>query len=216
MLLLPESALAETHYQPRISIGARAGASMSTMTFSPTVKDGWMWGSTGAFTFRYTEEKLFGLVAELGWVQRGWTEDFEGAPFEYTRTLTYMQLPVMTHIYFGSKRFKAFINLGPQVSYLLADNISANFDYRHPASVADFPSRNRQTEQMAMAVSNKFDYGICGSLGGEFYVRPRHSVLLEARYYFGLGNIFPSKKADTFDASRSMTVEFTLGYFFRL
>lgn len=207
---------AETHYKPRISLGARGGMSMGEMSFTPSVNQKWMMGSTGAITFRYTEEKLFGLIAELGWVQRGWKEDFEEVPLDYTRTLTYLQLPILTHIYFGSKRFKAFVNLGPQICYMISDNISANFDYRNPQDVEGFPTRNRSVEQMYTEIKNKFDYGICASVGGEFFVQPRHSIFLEARYYFGLGNIFPSSKADTFSASRAMSLEFSIGYFFRL
>ncbi len=216
MLLCVSAAMSQTHYKPRISIGGRAGATMGRMSFSPSVEQKWVMGTTGAVSFRYTEEKLFGLIAELGWVQRGWKEDFETAPFEYSRTLTYLQLPILTHIYFGSRRFKAFVNLGPQVAYLIADNIKSNFDYRNPASVEGFPNKNRMTEQMSMDVANKFDYGICASVGGEFFVAPRHSLSLAGRFYFGLGNIYPSAKADTFSASRSMSLEFSLGYYFRL
>lgn len=206
---------AETHYKPRISIGGRAGVSMARMSFSPSVKQSWLMGSTGAVTFRYTEEKLFGLIAEIGWVQRGWKENFEEAPLSYSRSITYLDIPVLTHIYFGSRRFKAFINLGPQVSVLLGSTISADFDYNNPSAVPDFP-RNRMTEQMAAEITGKFDYGICASVGAEFFLTPRNSILLEARYYYGLGNIFPSSKADTFGASRNMSLEFTIGYNFRL
>jgi len=209
------TATAETHYKPHISIGGRAGVSMSQMSFSPSVKQLWNRGTAGAITFRYTEEKIFGLIAELGWVQRGWKEDFEDAPFNYSRTLTYINLPLLTHIYFGSRRFKAFINLGPQFSYLIGSSINADFDYENPKQISNFP-RNRQTEQLYTDVKNKFDYGICASVGAEFYVQPRHSVLVEARFYYGLGNIYPATKADTFSASRSMSLELTLGYNFRL
>lgn len=215
-LLVAVSAEAQTHYKPHISIGGRAGLSMGEMSFSPSVKQNWVMGSQGAFTFRYSEEKIFGLIAELGWVQRGWKENFEEAPFSYSRTLTYLQLPILTHIYFGTRRFKGFVNLGPQVSYMIAENISSDFDYHNPAAVPGFPVRNRMTEQMSTPVKNKFDYGICASVGCEFYVQPKHSIMVEGRYYFGLGNIFPSSKADTFSASRAMSIEISLGYYFRL
>ena len=205
----------QTHYKPHISIGGRAGVSMAEMSFSPSVKQSWNLASTGAFTFRYTEEKLFGFIAELGWCQRGWRENYEELPFSYSRTLTYLQLPVLTHIYFGSSRAKAFINLGPQIDFLVASSISANFDYRNTAAIPEYP-KTRQTEQLYADVSNKFDYGISASAGGEFYISPRNSLVLEARFYFGLGNIFPASKADTFSASRNMSLEFTLGYNFRL
>lgn len=137
------AAAAETHYKPHVFIGAKGGLSMAQMSFSPSTKQLWNMGSTGAVTFRYSEEKIFGLIAELGWVQRGWKENFELAPLSYRRTLTYINLPLLTHIYFGSRRFKGFVNLGPQVSYMIGDKIGSDFDYEHPGTVKDFP-RNRQ------------------------------------------------------------------------
>ena len=67
-----------------------------------------------------------------------------------------------------------------------------------------------------MDISSRFDYGITAGVGCEYYLSPRRSITLEARYYFGLGNIFPSSKADTFSASRSTSIEISVGYNFRL
>ena len=209
------SAGAETHYASRVSIGGRAGLSMSQVSFSPSVLQSFAMGPTAAFTFKYQEEKLFALVAELGWAQRGWKENFEEDPYQYHRTLSYITIPVMTQISFGSRRFKCFVNLGPSASFLIGSSTSANFNYNNPLGDPDFP-RRRQTEQLYSKIRNRFDYGILGGLGFEFFVQPRHSVLVEARYYFGLGNIFPSSKADTFSASRNSAIEVTLGYSFRL
>ncbi|MDE6270370.1 MAG: PorT family protein [Muribaculaceae bacterium] len=208
---------AEVHYLPHISVGGRAGVSLSQMSFSPGVTQGWLTGTAGAVTFRYSEERIFGIIAEFGWEQRGWKEDFKEANdiLNYSRSLTYLRLPVLTHIYFGGRRFKGFVNLGPEVSYMIGDKISSNFDYEHPGDVEGFPA-NRMVSQMSMDIANKFDYGIVAGLGCEFYVQPRHSVVFEARLYYGLGNIFPAKKADVFSASRSMSIEATVGYNFRL
>lgn len=215
LLSLALCAAAETHYMPRLSVGGRAGISMGRMSFSPNVKQSFNRGTAGAVSFRYAEEKIFGLIAEFGWVQRGWKENYEGEPFSYSRTLTYLRMPFLTHINFGSRRFKGFVNLGPEVSYMIGDEIKSDFDYRNIGSVPDYPA-NRRTEQLSMDIKNKFDYGICAGLGMEFFVQPRHSVLLEARFYYGLGNIFPAAKADVFGASRNMSLELTLGYFFRI
>lgn len=215
IVLCCTTAIAETHYKPHISIGGRAGVTMSQMSFSPSVKQGWAQGTTGAVTFRYTEEKLFGLIAEIGWVQRGWKEDFEEFDYSYSRSITYINIPLLTHIYFGSRRFKTFINLGPQFAFYVSDKIDADFDYRNPLADPGFP-KDRMTEQLYDNITGKLDYGICASIGWEFYVKPRHSVSLEARFYYGLGNIFPSSKADTFGASRNMSLEVTVGYNFRL
>ncbi|MDE6099246.1 MAG: PorT family protein [Muribaculaceae bacterium] len=215
------SASAETHYKPRISLGARAGASLSRISLSPSVRQNWLQGTAGAVTFRYTEEKIFGLIAELGWNQRGWSENFsdpngERNPLMYKRSITYINLPVMTHIYFGTRRMKFFFNAGPEASYMISSNISSNFDYANPTSSPHWPERARMTEQLTMEISNRFDYGITAGAGGEFYLNPRNSISLEARFYYGLGNIFPAKVSDTFSASRCMSLEFTLGYWFRI
>ncbi len=208
-------AVAEIHYRPHISIGARAGLSMATMSFSPSVKQTWATGSAGSVTLRYTEEKLFGVIAEIGWVRRGWKEKYEDLPFAYERSSTYLTVPLLTHIYFGSRRFKTFVNMGPSVSFLIGSSINANFDYNNTSGVPDYP-RNRQTEQLWAEITEKLDYGICAGLGFEFYINPRHSAVFETRFYYGLGNIFPSSKADTFGASRNMNLEITFGYNFRL
>lgn len=216
------SAAAETHYKPRISVGGRGGVSLSRITLSPSVRQGWLMGSAGSVTFRYTEEKFFGLIAELGWNQRGWSENFSDPnsdvknPLMYRRTLTYINLPVLTHIYFGTRRMKFFFNAGPEISYMISSSISSNFDYYNPTSSPDWPTRPRQTDQLTMDISNRFDYGITAGLGGEFYLNPRNSLSLEARYYYGLGNIFPAKVSDRFSASRCMSLEISLGYWFRI
>lgn len=209
-------AKAQTHYIPHVWVGGHAGITMSEMSFSPSVRQSMVQGMTAGLSFRYAEERHVGLIAEFNISQRGWKEDFEGAPFSYSRRLTYMEIPVLTHIFFGSPKFKGFFNLGPVVGYMIGDNIKSDFDYAHPDQVPGFPLSNRSTEQMAMEIKNKFDYGITAGAGCEFVVKRRHAFTLEARYYFGLGNIYPSSKKDTFSASRGTSIMVTLGYMFRL
>lgn len=210
------AASAEAHYKPHISLGAHAGMSMGRVSFSPSVDQKWAQGVTAGVSVRYAEEKLVGILAEVNMAQGGWQELFEDSPLQYTRQLTYLTLPIMTHIYFGPKRFKCFFNLGPQFGYMIGESTTANFDYRNPEQADGWPEDPRMTEQLVTAVKNKFDYGICAGFGCEFWLKPRHSVYLEARFYYGLGNIFPSSKADTFSASRCMNLAVTLGYNFRL
>lgn len=211
---------AETHYKSHISVGAHGGMTLARASFSPSVPQKWGNGITGGFSFRYAEEKLVGVVAELNFVQRGWSEDFsvqeKKSPLSYHRKATYVSIPVMTHINFGGKRIRAIVNLGPEFSYMLSESTSANFDYTDPTSSPDWPKRSRMTEQLTTPIKNKFDYGITAGLGAEFWLTPRNSVYVEARYYYGLGNIFPASKTDTFGASRLMNLAITLGYNFRL
>lgn len=212
----PANADAQRYYSPNVSIGGKAGATMSEISFSPSIRQKMLQGMMMGVTFRYTEERNFGLIAEFNLEQRGWKEDFEEHPFDYSRTLTYLHIPVMTHIYFGGRKVKGFVNLGPSVSYMIASKINANFDYNDIKSVAGFPLQNRMTEQLYTPIKNKMDYGINGGLGMEYFINKRNSIMLEARLYYGLGNIFPAAKADTFAASRSMCIQASLGYMFRI
>ena len=122
----------------------------------------------------------------------------------------------MTHIFFGSQRFKGFVNLGPEVSYMIGSSVNSNFDYKNVSAVPNFPLKNRMTEQLAMDVKNRFDYGITGGIGVEYKLNRKHSVTLEGRYYFGLGNIYPSSKKDVFASSRHSSIMVALGYYFRM
>lgn len=206
---------AQRHYVPHVHVGVHAGATMSRQSFFPSVKEKSLSGMMMGISFRYAEERHVGLVAELNVEQRGWKEDFEEAPFDFQRRLTYIELPVMTHIFFGSRVVKCFFNLGPQVGYMIGDKVTSNFDYMAAPHIADFPA-NRRYEQMQMDISNRFDYGITAGAGVEFIIRRRHSIYLQGRYYYGLGNIYPSAKRDTFSSSRGSSIQVTLGYMFRL
>lgn len=212
-------AAAQREYSPNFSIGAKAGATLSRMSFSPEVHQKMTQGTTFGLAVRYTEEKIFGLIGEINFTQRGWAEDFvrdEAPQFEYTRTLNYVSIPVMTHIYFGSNKFRGFVNLGPEVSFMLSNSISANFDYENYATIPDFPQGYRTNEQLKMPIDRTFDYGIAGGVGMEFIVKKRHSIMLEGRYYFGLGNIYKDSKRDFFAASRNQSIEITLKYMIRV
>lgn len=212
------TASAQREYDPHLWIGARAGMTLSRMEFSPPVGQSLLPGKTFGFSIRYIEEKVFGLVGELVITQRGWREDFDENyrdKFHYDRSLTYIELPVMTHIYFGGRKVKGFFNAGPSVAYLIGDKIKADFDYRHPEEVEGFPYRYRRTEQLSMDIANKFDYGIQAGAGAEMFFG-RHSLYIEGRYYYGLGSIFPSHKSDTFTASRGTSIIVSLGYYFRV
>ncbi len=207
---------AQTHYSPKVTIGGKAGATMSSISFNPEVQQSMLTGMVAGVTFRYVEEKHVGLMAEINIEQRGWKEDFEEHPFSYERKLTYIQIPLLTHIFFGGKNFKGFINMGPEVSYMIGESTSANFDYNNITSISGFPIENRMNEQLYTKVKNKFDYGISVGAGVEFIMKRRHSFMLEGRYYFGLGNIYPDNKRDTFSASRGSTISITLSYMYRL
>lgn len=205
---------AQTRWEPDLAFGVHGGAGASKIFFSPGIHEQMRFGPTAGLAFRYSEENHFGLIAELNFTQRGWKEDFRTyTQFSYSRALNYLELPVLAHIYFG-RRSRFFINLGPQISYMISDGVSANFDYKDYASVKGFPLTGRTNAQLDMEVTKRFDYGICAGLGGEWRMLQHHSLTFEARFYYGLGNCFPSARTDIFHSSNAMFISATIGYWF--
>ena len=207
---------AQTHYEGTFAIGGKAGATFSKVNFNPSVQQSMLPGMTAGVMCRYIEEKHFGLIAELNLTQRGWKEAYEDADYNYSHRFTYLELPIMTHIYFGNNRVKGFFNLGPELNVMLGDGISSNFDYKSASTMEYFINDPRHLEQLTMKVNNRLDYGICGGAGMELNLNAKNSLLLEGRFYYGLTDVFPSHKTDVFSSSNSMTVMVTLGYFYRL
>lgn len=208
-----QHANAQSHYASRIFIGAHGGVDFSRVTFTPSVTQSFITGANAGINFRYIEEKHFGFILEANWEQRGWKEDFEDLPYEYSRQVNFIQIPFLAHIYFGN-RGKFFINAGPSVSFMIGESTRANFDYAGAASNPDLDSHI--IYQYALDVDQKVDYGISGGIGGEFSITPRNSLYVDARFYYGLGNLLKSGRTEPIRGSNSMTISVSLGYWFRI
>ena len=103
--------------RPEISFGAQGGYMASMVNFNPSVAQQPLkcyLGPTAGLVFRYAEHKVCGIQVELNYMQRGWRESNTG----YSRQMDYIEIPMLCHLSFG-RRFRGFINLGPQVGYLL-------------------------------------------------------------------------------------------------
>lgn len=214
-LLTVSSASAQTHYDANVAIGAKAGMDFSRVFFTPHVTQSFNIGYTGGIMVRYVEENHFGIIGELGFAQRGWKENFEGAPYNYARTTDYAELAALAHVFFG-RRARFFFNAGPQVGLFLGEKTKANFNPDEMKTLPDFPNVNRINEQMLLPVSHKIDYGISAAAGVEFNFTKRNSIFVECRFYFGLSNIMPSQRADYFNGSNQMSLSATIGYWFRV
>lgn len=213
------------------SIGANGGYVMSRIGFTPDVTQKMHGGMTGGFSYRYVCEKYFNTICsiygEVNYAQVGWKEkilDLENAPviisgtgeaMAYERTINYVQLPIMAHLAWGreTKGLNFFVNAGPQFGIYLSESTKTNFDVKNmPATDNDRVSTI--VAQDTMAVENKFDYGIAVGLGAEYSIPKVGHFLLEARYYYGLGNIYGSSKKDYFGKSNYGQIVVKLSYLF--
>ena len=217
MLVMSGNAYALDFSDHNISVGAKGGMSLSRTNFQPSVPQMMIGGMVIGATFRYIEEKHFGLIGELNLEQRGWKENFKPLEgYSFSRQFTYLQLPLLTHIYFGSDKVRFFFNAGPEIGIMIGEKTSSNFDYEHAATIEDLQNSYRQLEQFIEPVRSRFDYGISAGLGMEINLTPKHAINLEGRFYYGLNDVFNNHKTDAFQGSSSMSIMVTLGYNIRL
>ena len=170
-----------------LRIGVKGGINLSKVVFSPNIKEPFALKYNGGIVTRWITERHFGLQAELNYSMRGWEREFINptqidAGYEYSRDLNYIELPLMTHIYFGDKAARVFFNLGPQIGLFLSEKENI----KNITNSGNFP-------EMKKPVENKFDWGICGGGGLEVHTKSG-SYLIEARYYYGLSNIFHNSR----------------------
>lgn len=76
---------------------------------------------------------ICGAQVELNISQRGWEALFETADGQkdlsrsYSREMTYLEIPFLAHLAFGKdKGVQFFINLGPQVAFLINESEKAD------------------------------------------------------------------------------------------
>ena len=178
------------------AVGVNGGYVLSKVGFMPTVPQKQHGGITAGLSMRYTSEKYFSTICSV----MGEINVATNVAEKYSRNLTYVQVPIFAHLAWGKeqKGMQFFLNLGPQFGYMLSEKTSMNYSYAQ-RNVVDRVSA--VSEQEIMKVARRFDYGIAAGIGGE-YVHPAVGhFLLEARYYYGLGNIFASSKRDYFSRS---------------
>ncbi len=215
VITLSASAQSE-HYEGNVFFGAKGGISLSRTFFNPSVPQGMKLGGVAGLMVRYIEENHFGLIAELNFEQRGWKEDFKETDFKYSRTLNYLQIPVLAHIYFGSPRAHFFVNAGPEIGFMVGESTSANFDPENIHNIAGFPLQGRQVGELTQKADPKIDFGISGGIGAELFTNGKGSLMLEARFYYGLGNTLTCGRTHTFSSANAMSIMASIGYWFRI
>lgn len=191
-------------FKQELAVGASFGLNFSSVSFAPKVPTKMKLGFNGGATIRWNTEPNLGIQAELNFTQHGWEEKFEEKPqYKYSRTVNYMELPFLTHIHFGSKRVRVFVNLGPKIGYALSESTESNLN-------GENPNANRPDEQHTMEVQKKS----LGALRGPGNRAPHRNrlFLLEGRYYYALGDMFNSRKGDTFSKSSSQIISAKLTY----
>lgn len=210
-----------------LSIGGNAGYNLTTIRFTPKAVQNMKGGMNLGFTARYTVEKYFSTIAsvqaEVNYSQMGWKEDIRdqnnqpvinattGVAEQYERTINYIQVPFFAHLAWGreNRGVNFFVNAGPQFGVYLSESTKSNFDW-DKRNMSD--RSNTVVAQDTMSVENKIDYGIAAGAGMELATKKLGRFTIEARYYYGLGNIYGDSKRDYFGSSNFGTIMIKVGW----
>lgn len=216
-------------HRDEFAVGVSGGYIMSSINFQPEVTQRQLGGTIGGVTFRYTTEKYFSsvcaIVGEVNYAQIGWKQkilDLQDQPVinsvtgmaeEYQRRINYVQVPIMARLGWGRERkgMQFFFQAGPQIGFFLNEKTEANYDL----SKRNLKDRtSKVVNQEAMPVENKFDFGITGGIGLEYSHPVVGHFMVEARYYYGLGNIYGNSKRDYFGRSNFSNIVIKASYLF--
>lgn len=204
-------------YRSALAIGVNGGYNWNKISFDPTIKQGFHGGYTMGVTFRYTCERYFKMLcavqAEVNYAQLGWREIIETSSDRYSRTVNYVQVPLLARLSLGKedKGVMGYLVLGPQLGFYLSDKDKREGEWS-AATLALRP--NNVVEQYDLPIENHFEYGITGGLGIEMNARKAGHFMIEGRYYFALSNIFHDGKADTFGRSANGAIVAKVSYLF--
>ncbi len=204
-----------------VAIGVNGGVSLNTVSFDPTIKQTQHMAPSFGLTLRLTSEKYFStlcaLQVEFNYAQLGWKEDIyssadEPLPDTYQRNANYVQLPFLARLGWGREQrgLMGYILAGPQLGYCFGESSQRGADWTLTADgVPDRP--NGMYAQYDMPIEHKFDYGITGGAGIELSTSVGH-FMLDARYYYGLSDLFSNSKKAVFSRSNNGTIAVRFTY----
>lgn len=207
-------------FTKELLIGVGGGINVNSIDFLPHIAQSFNSGMQAGLSAKFISQKHLGLIAEVNFSQHGWKETFNTEQdFSYSRTLNYIDIPFMTHLYFGDT-FRFFVNAGPQLGLLIGDkqNMSNSLSEDIAARQAANPDKKIGFQYAPISNMIRFDYGIVGGLGVELRTL-LGNFDLEGRYYFGLSDIFTNKKTDAnyfFARAAHRMIEARLTYYIKL
>lgn len=182
-------------FTPEIYVGANGGMNASMVYFKPSLNQTFATGINSGLSFRYISEKNLGLQLELNYIEKGWNQH-NGLIDIYTRKLNYLELPFLTHLYFG-KKTRFYFEIGPQISYLINDLELLSY-YVNPEEV-----------EQTYSLDHKFDYGGAAGLGMSFQFGAQ-LFQIGLRGSYSLNDIFSNNQRDYFDHSNNIVAQSSL------
>ncbi len=211
-LCLINSATAQTSKQSlRVQVGVAGGVSANKVLFNPAVDQKLLLAPSSGLIVRVNEESTgtlkVGLQAEASYIRLGWEEKFDKKPDNaYRRTFDCVTIPLLTHIKIRQRGLYAFLNLGPQFGFIIAE--------KTVKQGSDFTEL--QQRRYAEGLHGRFEWGLAGGPGFGFDAGRLGAFELEGRLYYGFHDLLNNRQQDPHGRSSNLTLGVKLNYLFGL
>ncbi|QUI89468.1 porin family protein [Porphyromonas gingivalis] len=211
-LCLINSATAQTSKQSlRVQVGVAGGVSANKVLFNPVVDQKLLLAPSSGLIVRVNEESTgtlkVGLQAEASYIRLGWEEKFDEKPDNaYRRTFDCVTIPLLTHIKIRQRGLYAFLNLGPQFGFIIAE--------KTVKQGSDFTEL--QQRRYAQGLHGRFEWGLAGGPGFGFDAGRLGAFELEGRLYYGFHDLLNNRQQDPHGRSSNLTLGVKLNYLFGL
>ncbi|MCQ2210443.1 MAG: PorT family protein [Paludibacteraceae bacterium] len=211
-------------FERELSVGVTGGLGLSRVSFlhnnvyrmnelgDQSFCTGYRFGAV----VRFISQNHFGIQLEANYVRSGWSElyhedsgstlvnGYDLQDVTLSRRNHYLEIPALAHIYFGKRKVRFFVELGPEISFMMGYgdlkwNI-AEGDTRKNAIPSDDPRLGD--------VYNNVDYGLTGGLGLDFLIGRFHTII-GGRYTHGFADLYNNGKADVFQRSNNQLMNVT-------
>lgn len=211
-LCLINSATAQTSkLSLRVQVGVAGGVSANKVLFNPAVDQKPLLAPSSGLIVRVNEESTgtlkVGLQAEASYIRLGWEEKFDEKPDNaYRRTFDCVTIPLLTHIKIRQRGLYAFLNLGPQFGFIIAE--------KTVKQGSDFTEL--QQRRYAQGLHGRFEWGLAGGPGFGFDAGRLGAFELEGRLYYGFHDLLNNRQQDPHGRSSNLTLGVKLNYLFGL
>ncbi|WP_329903363.1 porin family protein [Porphyromonas pogonae] len=201
--ILPPSAKA---FKPKVYVGASAGANFSKVLFSPSVSQDIKTGALAGITLRCDLEKYAGIQIEFNYSMQGWHERYDVAKgLKYSKTLHYVELPIMTQLYYEMKRVRFFINAGPKIGYRFKESVIING--------SEFGEVDKLRHDLHTV--QPVEWGLCGGPGVSIRLGDKSLLEVEGRFFYAFGDVFRTKRVDPYGQASEQVISGKINYLFR-
>jgi hypothetical protein len=164
----------------QLHVGFRGGYNISSIEFIPIKREKALYDKVldAGLVVKYYDLQYFGFQGEVNINQRGYKLPVNDT-VNFKRINTYIEVPIFTQVRAAYKGFFVHFNVGVSASYLLKAVEGNNEEGKY--AMSDY--------KINILRDNRFDYGLIGGLGIGHNFK-WGTIQLEARYHYGLGDLF--------------------------